>query len=108
MKAQRHLPLQKRPPCLRDSVACVVGGLVAATPAPLRMTYNCAVEFRLDRRAFVVTTTTEDARRNRSLAYWRGRPPEERLAAVEFLRRQFIGPGARLQRVLRVTTRPPR
>ena len=32
----------------------------------------------------------------------------ERLAAVEFLRRQFVGSGARLRRVLRVTTRPAR
>jgi len=59
----------------------------------------------MDRRAFAVTTLDEDTRRNRSLAYWRTRPVAERLAAVEFLRRQFIGPGARLQRVLRVTSR---
>ena len=63
------------------------------------------MEFRLDRRAFTITTFAEDARTNRALAYWRSRPAAERVAAVEFLRRQFIGPGARLQRVLRVTDR---
>lgn len=36
------------------------------------------------------------------LAYWLSRPPEERIAAVEFLRRQYYGNTARLQRVARV------
>jgi len=39
------------------------------------------------------------------LAYWRSRSPEERVAAVEFLRRQYYGSTARLQRVARVTQR---
>ncbi len=43
-----------------------------------------------------------------ALRYWRSRPAAERVAAVEFLRRQWIGPGARLQRVLRTLERPPR
>jgi hypothetical protein len=60
------------------------------------------VEFRLDRQALTVTTFTEEARTNRALDYWRTRPAAERVAAVEFLRRRFIGPGARLRRVLRV------
>lgn len=80
----------------------------SAATASWRSGYNNAVEFRLDRNALVTTTTTEDVRLNRPLAYWRARPVQERIAAVEFLRRQFIGPGARLQRVLRVTTRPRR
>jgi hypothetical protein len=46
------------------------------------------VEFKLDRRAFAVTTFAEESRLNRSLTYWLSRPPSERLAAVEFLRRQ--------------------
>jgi hypothetical protein len=62
-------------------------------------------EFRLDRQALAVTVRADAERSNRPLAYWRSRPVEERTAAVEFLRRQFIGPGARLQRVLRVTER---
>ena len=37
--------------------------------------------------------------------YWLTRPPAERLAAVEFLRRQHARPGARLRRVLRVVER---
>ena len=36
------------------------------------------------------------------LAYWLQRSAEERLAAVEFLRRQQHGSSARLQRVARV------
>ena len=36
------------------------------------------------------------------LAYWLKRSAEERLAAVEFLRRQQHGSSARLQRVARV------
>jgi hypothetical protein len=31
-----------------------------------------------------VTTFSEDTRTNRSLKYWRSRPPFERVAAVEF------------------------
>jgi hypothetical protein len=38
----------------------------------------------------------------RDLAYWLSRPPEERIAAVEDLRRQHHGDSARLQRVVRV------
>jgi len=39
------------------------------------------------------------------LAYWRSRSPEERVAAAEFLRRQYYGSTARLQRVARVIRR---
>jgi len=41
------------------------------------------------------------------LAYWLGRPPEERIAAVEFLRRQMHGTLPPLQRVARVFRRGP-
>ena len=40
-----------------------------------------------------------------NLEYWLSRPPEERLAAVEFLRRQVYGDLPRLQRVVRVIKR---
>jgi hypothetical protein len=36
------------------------------------------------------------------LAYWLSKPPEERVAAVDFLRRQYNGNTARLQRSARV------
>ena len=36
------------------------------------------------------------------LAYWLGKPPEERIAAIEFLRRQHHGSSERLQRSARV------
>jgi hypothetical protein len=38
-------------------------------------------------------------------AYWAERTPEERLAAIEFLRQQYMGPAyaeQRLQRVCRI------
>lgn len=41
------------------------------------------------------------------LAYWLSRSPEERLAAVEELRRRFYGDPPRLQRVARVFRRGP-
>lgn len=37
-----------------------------------------------------------------NLEYWLSRPPEERLAAVDDLRREYYGDTQRLQRVARV------
>ena len=42
------------------------------------------------------------------LAYWLKKTPEERVAAVDYLRRQAYGTTARLQRVARVIQRPSR
>jgi hypothetical protein len=39
------------------------------------------------------------------LAYWLSKTPEERISAIEFLRRQYHGSSARLQRVARVIQR---
>lgn len=39
-------------------------------------------------------------------AYWLSKSPEERVAAVDFLRRQRHGSTARLQRTARVIQRP--
>ena len=36
------------------------------------------------------------------LAYWLSKPPEERVAAVDILRRQYNGNTARLQRSARI------
>ena len=41
----------------------------------------------------------------RDLQYWLSKTPEERVSAVEFLRRQFHGSEGRLQRVARVVKR---
>jgi hypothetical protein len=49
-----------------------------------------------------VSTARED------LAYWLSKAPEERIAAVDTLRRQYDGSSARLQRVARVIQRPQR
>jgi hypothetical protein len=48
-------------------------------------------------------TTMQD-----DLAYWLSKTPEERVAAVDYLRTQYYGNAARLQRVARVVQRPPR
>ena len=37
-----------------------------------------------------------------NLQYWLSKTPQERLAAVDFLRRQYYGDSQRLQRVARV------
>jgi len=39
------------------------------------------------------------------LAYWLDRSPEERISAVEILRRQYYGSSERLQRVSRIVER---
>jgi len=39
------------------------------------------------------------------LAYWQSRTPEERISAVEILRRQYYGNSERLQRVCRIVER---
>ena len=41
----------------------------------------------------------------RDLAYWLGRPPAERLAAVDELRKLYYGSSTGLQRVARVIER---
>lgn len=40
-----------------------------------------------------------------NLAYWRSKTPEERLSAMEYLRRQQDGSSARLQKTVRVIQR---
>jgi hypothetical protein len=42
----------------------------------------------------------------RDLAFWLSKPVQERIAAVEFLRRQHHGSATRLQRVVKVIQRP--
>ena len=48
------------------------------------------------------TTTQED------LAYWLSKTPEERVATVDYLCRQYYGNSTRFQRVTRVVQRLPR
>lgn len=70
------------------------------------MRWNALVDFKLDRTAMTVTTL--DKQGNDDLSYWLSRPQEERLAAVEFLRRQMPGTGVRLRRILTVIEWPYR
>jgi hypothetical protein len=69
--------------------------------------YTAAVDFRLQ-RVVRVTSAAAHAAPGGAHRYWLTRPVEERLAAVEFLRRQHDGTGARLRRVLRLVDRPRR
>jgi hypothetical protein len=55
-------------------------------------------KYRLQER-----TTTQD-----DLAYWLSKTPEERVGTVDYLRTQYYGHTARLQRVARVVQRPAR
>ena len=51
----------------------------------------------------------QDSRVSRKdLQYWLRQPPQERLAAVDFLRNQIYGHSLRLQRTARVIQRPSR
>jgi len=43
--------------------------------------------------------------RRRDLEFWLSRPPDERVQAVEILRRQWYGDPGRIQRVVRVLRR---
>ena len=50
----------------------------------------------------------DDSPIKKDLLYWLSRPPDERVAAVDYLRRQYHGSIARLQRSIKVIQRPPR
>ena len=114
---QIHRNLMARPRCPRGRLCCVcANGLTGREPRQdvvgwtnraIQAVYTQAVEFTLQR--VIRVTSFEDERRDaRSLRHWLSRPPAERLATVEFLRRQHHGSGARLQRVHRVLERAPR
>ncbi|RPJ01391.1 MAG: hypothetical protein EHM36_13485 [Deltaproteobacteria bacterium] len=45
------------------------------------------------------------SRPGKDLVYWLSKTPEERISAVEFLRKQRHGDTARLQRIARVVQR---
>lgn len=50
----------------------------------------------------------DQAATKNDLAYWLSKTPEERVAAVDDLRRQYYGNATRLQRIARVVQRLPR
>lgn len=45
---------------------------------------------------------------NEDLKYWLSKSPQERIEAVEILRKQYNGNTERLQRVIRIIQRPQR
>ena len=89
-----------------SSIARTIGS-VMATERRVAYTRVVVTRFRIE-RCLEVLPSGEHAEKRGSVDYWLNQPPEIRLAAVEFLRQQFHGPGARLRRVLRVTARTPR
>ena len=48
----------------------------------------------------------DDSSIKEDLLYWLSKPPEERVATVDYLRRQYHGSAARLQRSIKVIQRP--
>ena len=48
---------------------------------------------------------SSSANHSKDLKYWLSRTPSERVAAVDFLRKQYIGNAERLQRSARVIER---
>jgi hypothetical protein len=58
---------------------------------------------KIDRAAISVTTL--QGQNADACGYWLTRPAEERLAAVQFLRRQWPGTNTKMQRVIRVVDR---
>jgi hypothetical protein len=61
---------------------------------------------RLDKTQVRVRNLSEFDQDKEDLEYWLTKTPEERVAAVEFLRKQFHGDLPRLQRVARLIKRP--
>lgn len=58
------------------------------------------------KRIVRLTSFAEEEQARPALRYWLARPPAERVAAVEYLRRQIDGTRARLRRVYRVLDCP--
>ena len=52
-------------------------------------------------KVITVTTLEHDSAMD-DLAYWLGRPPEERLAAVDLLRHRFFDIPGKMERILEV------
>ena len=73
---------------------------------PRRVPVGGAIEYHLDRTAFSVVTME---RADEDGLYWASKTFEERMTAIEYLRRMAYGDAAtgRLQRVFEVVQRPP-
>jgi hypothetical protein len=55
----------------------------------------------MDKTAIKIIKLGEESPKD-DLAYWLSRPAEERIEAVEILRREYYGSSARLQRIAHV------
>lgn len=57
------------------------------------------------KKVFKIKDLKDGSSQKQDLNYWLSRPPEDRIAAVEYLRRQYDGSTARLQRIAKVIER---
>lgn len=64
----------------------------------------CIINFMIEKRVNK-HRLDEHFEIRQNLEYWLGRAPEERLAAVDLLRRQLYGDTKRLQRISRIVQR---
>ncbi len=53
-----------------------------------------------------ISNLNDENLKSDDLKYWLSKSPEERVAAVDYLRRQYHGDTERLQRIARVIQRP--
>jgi hypothetical protein len=60
------------------------------------------------RKIVKVRDLKDDSSIKEDLLYWLSKPPEERVATVDYLRRQYHGSTPRLQRSIKVIQRPQR
>jgi hypothetical protein len=86
--------------------ADTAGSNAAGSDAPQSYPRDAAPRsWSLVREARVRSRSDTDEQRE-DLAYWLSRPPEERIDAVNFLRRRHYGDLGRLQRVVHIIQRP--
>ena len=56
-------------------------------------------------KVVTIKNLSDSSLKNYDLSYWLSKAPEERVSAVDFLRRQYYGSSVRLQRFARVVQR---
>lgn len=64
----------------------------------------CMYNIGMDKKA-VTKKSLQDSEVSQNLEYWLSKTPQERVEAVEILRRQMYGSSERLQRVARIIQR---
>jgi hypothetical protein len=81
------------------------GNMAAGEPRAVRQMAFPQVEIEAEamiEKTVNKLTLSESGSAKRDLAFWLSKPAEERVAAVDFLRRQYHGSRTRLQKSARV------